>query len=65
MSDIKTRTLFEGQHVRAEALADGKPLTRPIYFRDFRKGCYLSAVEAVQIADELMAAVAASAKAGQ
>ena len=63
--DVQTKTLLDTEHVRVESLADGTPLKRPIYFRQFRKGCYLSTAEAAQIGRELLAAVAKAQAAEQ
>lgn len=64
MSNGKTKVLFEGTYTRVEALADGKPLGRPIRFHDFRNGCYLSIAEAKLIALELLSAVSSAEFAG-
>jgi hypothetical protein len=64
MSDIETRKLFEGQHCKAEALMDGMPLARPVYFRGYLGGSYLSCERAEALAAELTAAAAAARKAG-
>lgn len=58
MTDVQTKTLFEVGDVRASALADGTPLKRPIFFKSFRNGCYLSIAEARIIANDLLAAAA-------
>lgn len=62
MSNVETRKLYVGKYCKAETLPDGDPrvLTRPIYFRDFRNGSYLSIDEAEAIAIELTNAVAAA-----
>jgi len=62
MSNIETRKLFTGTYCTAEKLPDGDPrvLTRPIFFRQFRNGSYLSIEEAETIAAELVAAISAT-----
>lgn len=61
MSDVKTKVLFAAPHVRAEALADGQPLKRPIYFKYHPgAGTYMTAVEARNLARDLFAAAQAA-----
>lgn len=54
--DIQTKLLFEGDGIRAESLANGTPLARPIYFKHYLNGCYLSIADAERIAAELLTA---------
>jgi hypothetical protein len=65
MSNVQTRTLWEGDHVRAEAMFGGKALERPIYFKWNATGWYVSIEQAEAIAAELTTAVAAARRAAQ
>jgi hypothetical protein len=54
--DVKTRKLYQGEHVSAEAY-DAQPMTKPIYFRNYYKGSYVSVAEARLLRDELTRAI--------
>jgi hypothetical protein len=58
MSNVQTKVLFEGQYARSESLVDGEALKRPVYFRHYHNGCYLSTKEARLIAHDLLEAAA-------
>jgi hypothetical protein len=58
VSNVQTKVLFEGQYARSESLVDGEALKRPVYFRHFRNGCYLSTQDARLIAHDLLEAAA-------
>ena len=65
MSNIQTKTLFDGEHARVACEADGTPLQRPIYLRSFRNGCFVTVAEAEAIASELYDAAEAAKKAAR